>query len=95
MAKNSNMSLEALKSHLFETLEGVKNLSDDKADPCEKISIDQAKQIVDIADSIIDIYKVQVDAFKTFSTMDNVANPTSMMIATGMAEKEDLKQLEP
>lgn len=95
MAKNSNLSLEALKSHLFETLEGVKNLSDDKADPCEKISIDQAKQIVDIADSIIDIYKVQVDAFKTFSTMDNVANPMSMMIATGMAEKEDLKLLEP
>ena len=52
---NNNLSLEALKSHLFETLEGVKNLSDEEASPCEKVSIEQAKQIVDIADSIIDI----------------------------------------
>ena len=66
---NKNLSLEALKSHLFETLEGVKNLSDEQADPCEKVSIEQAKQIVDIADSIINIYKTQVDALKTFSTM--------------------------
>ena len=89
------MSLEALKAHLFETLEGVKNLSDDTASPCEKISIDQAKQIVSVADTIIDIYKVQVDAFKTFSTMDNVANPASMMKAIGVATDDNVKFLEP
>lgn len=89
------MSLEALKAHLFETLEGVKNLSDDTASPCEKISIDQAKQIVSVADTIIDIYKVQVDAFKTFSTMDNVANPGSMMKAIGVATDDNVKLLEP
>lgn len=89
------MSLEALKAHLFETLEGVKNLSDDTASPCEKISIDQAKQIVSVADTIIDIYKVQVDAFKTFSTMDNVANPASMMKAIGVATDDNVKLLEP
>lgn len=89
------MSLEALKAHLFETLEGVKNLSDEKASPCEKISIDQAKQIVSVADTIIDIYKVQVDAFKTFSTMDNVANPASMMKAIGVATDDNVKLLEP
>ncbi len=89
------MSLEALKAHLFETLEGVKNLSDEQASPCEKISIDQAKQIVSVADTIIDIYKVQVDAFKTFSTMDNVANPASMMKAIGVATDDNVKLLEP
>lgn len=89
------MSLEALKAHLFETLEGVKNLSDEQASPCEKISIDQAKQIVSVADTIIDIYKVQVDAFKTFSTMDNVANPVSMMKAIGVATDDNVKLLEP
>ena len=31
---SSNVSLEALKAHLFETLEGVKNLSDDNASEC-------------------------------------------------------------
>lgn len=89
------MSLEALKAHLFETLEGVKNLSDEQASPCEKISIDQAKQIVSVADTIIDIYKVQVDAFKTFSTMDNVASPASMMKAIGVVTDDNVKLLEP
>ena len=91
----NNLSLEALKSHLFETLEGVKNLSDEDADPCEKVSLEQAKQIVGIADTIIDIYKVQVEAFKTFSTMDNVANPASMMIGIGVASEQDMKLLQP
>lgn len=91
----NNMSLEALKAHLFETLEGVKNLSDDTASPCEKISIDQAKQIVSVADTIIDIYKVQVDAFKTFAGLDNVANPASMMKAIGVATDDNVKLLEP
>lgn len=68
---------------------------DDTASPCEKISIDQAKQIVSVADTIIDIYKVQVDAFKTFSTMDNIANPASMMKAIGVATDDNVKLLEP
>ena len=88
---NKNLSLEALKSHLFETLEGVKNLSDDYASPCEKVSIEQAKQIVDIADSIIDIYKTQVDALKTFSQMDNVASQGQLMMGMGIISKDEQK----
>lgn len=91
----NNMSLDALKAHLFETLEGVKNLSDDTASPNEQISLDQAKSIVSIADTIIDIFKVQVDAFKTFSTMDSIANPTSMMTAIGVADDDRTKLLQP
>ena len=90
MATN-NMSLEALKSHLFETLEGVKNLSDDNASDCEKISIDQAKAIVKIAGSIIDITKVQVDALKTFSQMDNVTSEGQMMVGMGIISKDEQK----
>ena len=90
---NRNLSLEALKSHLFETLEGVKNLSDDKADACEKVSIEQAKQIVDIADSIIDIYKTQVEALKTFSHMDNVASGGTLLEGMGFINKEEQKMI--
>ena len=86
---NKNLSLEALKSHLFETLEGVKNLSDEQADPCEKVSIEQAKQIVDIADSIIGIYKTQVDALKTFYTMDNVTSQGQLMVGMGIISPEE------
>lgn len=87
--ENKNLSLEALKSHLFETLEGVKNLSDEQADPCEKVSIEQAKQIVDIADSIINIYKTQVDALKIFSTMDNVVSQGQLMVGMGIISQEE------
>lgn len=87
------MSLEALKSHLFETLEGVKNLSDENASPCEKVSIEQAKQIVDIADSIIDIYKTQVDALKTFSSMDNVASGGTLLEGMGFINEDEQKMI--
>ena len=88
---NKNLSLEALKSHLFETLEGVKNLSDENASSCEKVSIEQAKQIVDIADSIIGIYKTQVDALKTFSTMDNVASMGSLAVGMGITDDQQVQ----
>ena len=90
----SNVSLEALKAHLFETLEGVKNLSDDNASECEKCSIEQAKTIVNIADSIIDIYKTQVDAMQTFSKMDNVASIGSLAVGIGITDKEQVNKIE-
>ena len=90
---NKNLSLEALKSHLFETLEGVKNLSDEDASSCEKVSIEQAKQIVDIADSIIDIYKTQVDALKTFSSMDNVASGGTLLEGMGFIDEDEQKMI--
>ena len=90
----SNVSLEALKAHLFETLEGVKNLSDDNASECEKCSIEQAKTIVNIADSIIDIYKTQVDAVSLFSKMDNVASLGTLAVGMGITDKEQVKMIE-
>ena len=91
---NKNLSLEALKSHLFETLEGVKNLSDDQADPCEKVSIEQAKQIVDVSGAIIDIYKLQVEAIKSFAHKDDIARPGAMMADMGIVEENNIKMLD-
>lgn len=90
----SNVSLEALKAHLFETLEGVKNLSDDNASECEKCSIEQAKTIVNIADSIIDIYKTQVEAIKSFAHKDDIARPGAMMADMGIVEENNIKMLD-
>ena len=83
MAKNLN--LEALKGHLFETLEGIKNQNCPEADECEKVSIEQAKAIVDVADSIIDIYKLQVDALKTAAQL---AAPCEMLTGLGVVGEE-------
>ena len=91
---NKNLSLEALKSHLFETLEGVKNLSDPEASENEKISIDQAKQIVDVSGAIIDIYKWQVEAIKSFAHKDNIARPGEMMADMGIVEENNIKMLD-
>lgn len=87
----NNLNLELLKGHLFETLEGIKNQSDDMASPCEKISIEQAKVIVDVADSIIDIYKVQVDALKVVAGMDNMNHPADILVGMGVTGKEEVK----
>lgn len=90
---NNGMSLDALKSHLFETLEGVKNLSDPKASANEKVSIDQAKQIVDISGKIIDVYKVQLEGLQLAVKMDNVNNAARILPAIGVVQEETVKQI--
>ncbi len=87
---NRNLSLEALKSHLFETLEGVKNLSDGTASENEKVSIEQAKSIVDISGKIIDIYKLQVDAVKTFAGVDELVSPHNMATDLGLIDETSM-----
>ncbi len=88
------MNLEALKSHLFETIEGLKNLSDPEADDNEKVRIDQAKAIVDAAGKVIDIYKLQVDAVKTFVSKDDIMNASVMLNDMGVVEEENVKLLQ-
>lgn len=90
---NNGLSLDVLKSHLFETLEGIKNLSDPEASDCEKISIDQAKQIVDVAGKIIDVYKVQLDGISLAARMDNVNNMARIVTALGVVQDDTVKQI--
>ena len=88
------MSLETLKSHLFETLEGLKNLSDPEASENEKIRIDQAKQIVDVASKIIDIYKVQLEGISLAAKLDNIGSANSIVTSLGIVDEQSIKQLE-
>lgn len=89
----NNLSLEALKAHLFETIEGVKNLSDKKASDCEKTSIEQAKAIVAAADSIIDIYKVQLEGVQLAAKMDNVNSAAGIITGLGLVNDEAVKKI--
>ena len=90
----NNMSLETLKGHLFETLEGLKNLSDPEASENEKVGIDQAKQIVDVSGAIINIYKLQIEAVKSFAHKDDIARPGAMMADMGIVEENNIKRLD-
>jgi hypothetical protein len=88
-----NVNLEALKTHLFEALEGIKNQNDPEASDCEKITIEQAKAIVDVADSIIDIYKVQVDAVRMVGQMDHLNAPGAMLVGMGVTGEDEVKRI--
>ena len=90
----NNMSLETLKGHLFETLEGLKNLSDPEASENEKVGIDQAKQIVEVSGAIINIYKLQIEAVKSFTRRDDIARPGAMMADMGIVEENNIKMLD-
>ena len=90
----NNMSLETLKGHLFETLEGLKNLSDPEASENEKIGIDQAKQIVDVSGKIIDIYKVQLEGISLAAKLDNIGSANSIVTSLGIVDEQSIKQIE-
>ena len=90
----NNMSLDTLKSNLFETLEGLKKHYDPEASENEKVGIDQAKQIVDVSGAIIDIYKLQIEAIKSFTHKDDIARPGAMMADIGIVEENNIKMLD-
>lgn len=89
----SKLSLDSLKSHLFEAIEGVKNLSDPEASDNERLSIEQAKTISGLAGNIIDIYKTQLDAVKTLESLDNVGSPRDMLTGLGVTDEDTIKQI--
>ena len=90
---NKNLSLDALKAHLFETLEGVKNLSDPDASDNEKTSIEQAKSITDVAGKIIDVYKLQLEGVSLAARMDNVNNAGRIVSSVGIVDDDTVKQI--
>ena len=91
--QNNNVSLDALKGHLFEAIEGIKNLSDPMASENEKMSLEQAKAIVGVSSQIIDIYKTQIEAVKVFASRDDQASTGTMLEAIGITSKETIKEI--
>lgn len=93
-----NLSLDALKSHLFEAIESVKNINDSEASENEKLSLDQARTIVDLSGRIIEVYKVQVDAFKTIERMSDVGKAQIYLGNAGIIDAgtmvDDTKRLQ-
>ena len=81
MAKNT---MDDLRNHLFETIEMLKNNSDPKASPKEKISVEIAKTIADTAQVIVNSRKIEVDLIGIVSKAQNseaikIARNTNML----------------
>lgn len=83
-----------LNNHLFEAIEMLKNNSDPKASANEKMDLETAKRIADLAKVIVEGAKVQVQALELLSKSDN-PNATARAIHTmGVIEIEEHKAIE-
>lgn len=65
------INIDALNGHLFEAIEMLKNNSDPLASPNEKMDIETARTIADIAKVVVDGYKVKAQVFNILSKCDN------------------------
>lgn len=84
-------NLEALKTKLFAAMEGIENLKDPNADESEKITIEQAKALVSVADSIIDIFRIQVEAAKIVSSCENPEQTSKFVQGLLYEDTKELK----
>ena len=50
--------------------------------------------IVDVSGAIIDSYKLQIEAIKSFTDKDDVARPGAMMADIGIVEENNIKMLD-
>ena len=91
--QNNNINLDTLKNHLFEAIEGVKNLSDPEASENEKMSVKQAKAIVGLSSQIIGIYKTQLDAIKLVRKEKEMDHAREILSALGVTDTANAKQI--
>lgn len=89
MAKNKMCDL---RDHLFETLERLKSNNDPEADTSEKIDVETAKQISNVAGKLIETYKVEVLALNVLSHSNNPKFVKEGLMNSGLMSSEN-KQL--
>jgi len=89
MAKNK---IGDLRNHLFDVLERVKSINDPDASEADKIDIEQAKTIVDVAEQIIETFKVEVQAVSIISKSPNATLLVASMQNSGLLNS-DIKEL--
>ncbi len=83
--------IDALNNHLFETIEGLKNNHDPKADDCEKISVETAREISNISKIIIEGYKVKAQVVGMLANSENPMATKKAIVEGGFVE--DIKEL--
>lgn len=80
----SKCNVEALRMHLFDTLERVKSNNDPECSPNEKCSIEEAEVVCEIAKQITETFKVQLTAMNILSRADNPNSVKAMIAANGL-----------
>lgn len=85
-------TIDDLNNHLFETIEMLKNNKDKDASENEKIDIDTAKVISDIAKNVVEGYKVKVQVLNILSKADNPNATEQFCQLIGLGGKKELAQ---
>ncbi|MHC1780998.1 MAG: hypothetical protein AB9922_12265 [Bacteroidales bacterium] len=81
-------SIDHLNTHLFEVIEMLKNNSDKKASANEKIDIETAKTISDLAKNVVEGYKVKAQVLNIISRSDNPTIVKQLSQSFGVSENE-------
>nr|DAL35599.1 MAG TPA_asm: hypothetical protein [Caudoviricetes sp.] len=91
----SRISIDRLNEHLFETIEMLKNNNDPNASENEKIDIETAKTIADLAKVSVEGFKVKAQALSMLAKTDNPSATKDALIASGIApEVKDVKLIQ-
>lgn len=85
------VSLDALNNQLFETIEMLKNNSDEKASENEKIDVETAKTIASLGKIVVEGYKVKAQVLSIVNK-DNELMPDEvkkLAISSGINAEEE------
>lgn len=80
-------SIDDLNSHLFEVIEMLKNNTDPNASANEKIDIETAKTISDLAKNVVECYKVKAQVLNIISKSDNPSAVKQLSQSFGVSEE--------
>ena len=87
---NKQTSIDRLNEHLFEAIEMLKNNSDPKADPNEKIDVNAAKTIAELGKVAIEGYKVKAQVLNMVRNAENPNLLKSQIVQSGIITDEKL-----
>ncbi len=79
-------NIQKLKEHLFESIEMLKNQNDPDADPCEKMDIKTAKAVADMAKTLIEVSKLELQAMSMLKNAENPVAAGKFLVEVGFTE---------
>jgi hypothetical protein len=86
--KNSSTDLNKIIEHIDETIWMLKNNRDAKASENEKIDIETAREIANLAKVAVEGYKVKAQSLGIMAKAENPATTKQLLIESGIANDE-------
>jgi predicted DNA binding CopG/RHH family protein len=84
------VNIDDINNYIAETIEMLKNNSDENASPNEKIDVETAKTIAELSKVAIDGYKVKAQVLGIVSKTENLTAIKELAEASGFANNGKL-----